>query len=340
MSAASKIVIPFRGRGRPSAADQVAWEVQVAKFRDGLVEIASGLDFRMSARGWCYFLEDHGLDKGNFDYVERLINDLRKDGKLPLEICAVDDRREAEGVEQLHDSDPHVHLAECLKVIRALPKEYRPFSRWEGQESYVEMAVEKIDLKSLFAPICEQYSIPISNFSGWSYINGRAAMMRRFAEHQRAGRRPVLLYCGDHDPGGLHISEFLRSNFEDLSLAVGWRPTNLIVDRFGLNYGFIKKHRLTWIDGLTTGSKNGINRLDDPDHGDHLKAYVQSYLKQFGARKVEANALVRIPQAARDLCESAILKYFDTKADARNRRRLAALRNHLRSRIDSVLGAA
>jgi hypothetical protein len=36
------------------------------------------------------------------------------------------------------------------------------------------------------------------------------------------GKHCVLLYCGDHDPGGLNISEFLRSNMADLAVAVDW----------------------------------------------------------------------------------------------------------------------
>jgi hypothetical protein len=39
-------------------------------------------------------------------------------------------------------------------------------------------------------------------------------------------------------------------------------------------------------------------------------------LKQFGPRKVEANALVVRPQAGRDLCRRAILQYVDDYAVA------------------------
>ncbi len=120
-------------------------------------------------------------------------------------------------------------------------------------------------------------------------LNSRAAIMRRFAEHEGAGRRVVLLYCGDHDPGGLQISEFLRSNLADLAGAVGWDPQNLIIDRFGLNADFIETNGLPWIENLET---SGGGRLDDPRHRDHRKPYVQDYLRAFGARKVEANALV------------------------------------------------
>ena len=88
----------------------------------------------------------------------------------------------------------------------------------------MQMLVEKIDLKSLFGPICAGFFIPIGNARGWSDMNCRGAMMRRFAEWEAKGKVPVLLHCGDFDPVGLAISDFLRSNMAELAAAVGWSP--------------------------------------------------------------------------------------------------------------------
>ena len=120
----------------------------------------------------------------------------------------------------------------------------------------------------------------------------------------------MLLYCGDHDPGGLQISGQLRSNLAELSGAVGWSPERLKIDRFGLNKTFIEKQELTWIDNLRTAKKKPPNDLADPKHPDHQKAYVQDYLRQFGPRKCEANALVTRQAAARQLCLDAITRYL------------------------------
>jgi hypothetical protein len=38
---------------------------------------------------------------------------------------------------------------------------------------------------------------------------------------------------------------------------------------------------------------------------------VQDYIRRFGARKVEANALVARPEQGRRLCRDAILQYVD-----------------------------
>jgi hypothetical protein len=156
--------------------------------------------------------------------------------------------------------------------------------------------------------------------------------MKRFARHAAAGRKCVLLYCGDFDPAGLLISSSLRDNMKELEGAVNCelaadripdiKIDDVIIERFGLSYEFINDNALSWIPGLSTGSGK---RLDEIDHKDHGKPYVQDYLRLYcpdwvapatpgrpgrGARKCEANALVVQPKKARKLCLQTILKYL------------------------------
>jgi hypothetical protein len=101
-----------------------------------------------------------------------------------------------------------------------------------------------------------------------------------------------------------------------------------------LNFDFIRKHRLSWVDNLETSSGE---RLDDPTHPDHNKLYVQSYLRQFGARKVEANALVVRPTAGRALARSAILKYVPTDAPEKYEQQLRTEREAVRQEIARLM---
>ena len=231
------ITLPRRSRGRQSPAAEQQYERERKAFCEAILEINSGLDFKVSSRGWAYILEEHGLAKGDFDAAQRLINKCRKDGSLPVDICAEDEGRAVDHLEKIDEEEAEDFAQGWVDYLQDAHEQYTPYSFWDDLDTYVEMTVEKIDLKSLFAPIC------------------------RFAHWERQGKRIVLLHCGDHDPGGLHISEFIRSNLEDVAKAAGWHPRNLEIDRFGLNYGFIQAQRLTWIDNLETGSGE---RLDDP----------------------------------------------------------------------------
>ena len=322
--------LPTRGRGRQTAQAAEQYQRDLQAFCEAIIEIRDRLDFEVSARGWCYILEEHGLPKGYFSRAQALIAECRKSGLLPLDIVAEDSARGFNNLELLDSPDVDIHAARLVQYIQDEPDCYTPISFWYDQPFYVEMLVEKVDLKSLFGPICASYNIPIANARGWSDLNSRAAMMRRFAMWQERGNVPVLLYCGDHDPAGLSISTFMRSNIEELGDAVGWESSDLIIDRFGLNADFIELNNLTWIDGLETGSGR---RLDHPSHPDHNKPYVQDYLQRFGPRKVEANALVVRPDEARNLCREAIAKYVaaDTRQD--HQQRLEPFRQQLRAAI-------
>jgi hypothetical protein len=158
--------------------------------------------------------------------------------------------------------------------------------------------------------------------------------MQRCAFWEARGKRCALLVCGDHDPGGLHITEKLRKNFEDVAKAVDWSPENLVISRFGLNADFIDENNLTWIDNLETSSGG---QLDDPEHEDHNKAYVQDYIREFGVRKCEANALVVEPVLGRQLCRDAILQLIPVDAVEHYQHRLRQARLRLRRALRGLV---
>lgn len=303
------LVLPS-GRGERYLRSLVA-------FAKGLAEVSNKVGFKISGRGWCYQLEVFGLiTKAQFDRVQNLINDCRELGILPIDFTAEEEGRQFSGVEVPESQSPQDYLSSFLRACLKCDDYYTP-DWWKGEKYYIQMVVEKIDLKTLFEPICREYHIAIATSKGWSSMLQRAEYARRFKEAEKRGMTSVLLYCGDHDADGLRISEFLRSNLRDLQRIrwmdkeEGYNPSNLVIDRFGLNYDFIEANHLTWIDNLITGS--GKN-LADPSHPNYHQPYVQEYLRKYGERKCEANAIVPIPTQARELCRQAIEKYLGADA--------------------------
>ncbi len=106
MGVETLIGLPQRGRGRRSKDAQARYEAELSAFCEAIVQIRSTLDFDISARGWCYILEDHGLTKGDFDKAQSLIADCRKTGLLPLDIVAEDGARSFLNLEVLDSDDP------------------------------------------------------------------------------------------------------------------------------------------------------------------------------------------------------------------------------------------
>lgn len=309
------------------------------KGKDGLEDFAAQIEalsreigFRLSARGWCYQLEGFGLvNKAEFDKVERVINRCRGNGLLPVDFTAEEEGRRFSGVEEPEDMTPPQFMRRYLDAALDCEEMYTP-DWWEGEEFYIQLIVEKIDLKTLFQPVCEDFHIPIATSKGWSSMLQRAEYARRFAEAEGKGLQCVLLYCGDHDPDGSRISDFLRKNLEDLKDIVwsdgtpGYDPADLTIERFGLNYDFIAQHGLTWIDNLITGTKRD---LASPEHPNHFLPYVQDYLAAYGPRKCEANALVVRPSQAMQLVTQAIEGYLGTGALARFEEKRQKVRDEL-----------
>ena len=326
------LALPSLPRGRPSSASLAAYDSALAVFCELILKINSTCDFRVSSRGQAYQLEPHGLDKNEFDKAQSLIAECRRRRLLPMDICAEDGARAWDNLEIPDEEDPADFAEHAARSVLSWHRSYKPVSFWDDKDVFLQMMVEKIDLKSLFGPYCEKYFIPIANARGWSDLNVRWAALQRIMEHVRAGRLCVILYCSDHDPSGLNISNTLRKNLAELLTHQEWLELmdHLVIDRFGLNYEFITKHNLTWIDNLTTGSGGD---LADPRHKDHKCEYVQSYIKRFGVRKCEANALVVQPEAGRELCRRAILKYLPEDAPEQYEASLAPHREQARQEI-------
>jgi len=328
-------MIPRRGKGRQSKAAQKKYQKDLEKFIQLMMQINRDVGFKMSSRGWCYALEQHGLKKGEFDYIQRLINDCRKTGLLPNNFMANEEARGFNCIEGYIDhTSPEEEAESIVGGIRYAHEDYHPFSFWDNQEYFIQMLVEKIDLRTLFEPICQQYNIPIATSKGWAAIRQRKVLIERFQKYEHQRKTPVLLYCGDFDPAGLQISNHLKSNLDELCGATGWKSTNLIIDRFGLNYDFIDGNHLTWIDNLETGSGRD---LSDSRHRDHQLPYVQDYMKQYGVRKVEANSIVVAPDMGRKLCRETINKYISPEAFDRHNKHTWEAQQEVKRYVQEIM---
>lgn len=286
---------------------------ELENYADALESLSRRIGMKVSARGWAYVLEGEGLiTKDQFDKVAAVNGECVDKGFIPVDFFAEDVERQFSGVEEPSDETVAQDLAGWLRAALDAENMHAP-DWWEGETYYIQMVVEKKDIKTLFEDVCARYHVPIANARGWSSKYQRAIFARRFKEAEERGLTAVLLYLGDHDPDGIRISDFLRENLRQLQNIVwedgteGYDPENLIIDRFGLDYDTIQRHNLVWIDNLITASGKD---LGTPAHKNFRLPYVQEYLKTVGRRKCEANALLKIRPVAKKLCRFAIEKYL------------------------------
>ena len=304
-----------------------------------LKDLRAQIGFSVSARGWCYLMEQAGyVNKSQFDKVENAINTCRKEGILPVNFVAEEDARAFAGVETPSGETIKELLARMLDDVLHGYRHYSP--DWmEGEDHYIQVLVEKVDLKTLFAPVCRDYRIPIANGKGWQSVLQRAEYARRFREAEGEGLKCVLLYAGDFDPDGLRISSVMRKNLEqvkDIAWAdgeEGYDPDGLIIERVALNYDFIQQQNYTWIDNLITGSGKD---LANKKHPNFKLPYVQDYLQQFGERKCESNVMVTTPNIARQLLRTAIEKYLGVDAVTRFKAKEQVIKEQYQEELEGL----
>ena len=292
-----------------------AYEERLADFAREIrgIDTMRTVKIKSSSRGWCYALEGLGkIDKGEFDKTAKAINDCRKIGLLPIDFVA-EDQDETRRFAGIHEASNPAVLLKKLKdevdeMLEALPAHTTDY--WEGEKYYLMICTEKGDLRNLFKPVCDEYHVPIVNSKGWYPILLRYHIAKLSIKAEAQGLTPVLLLFYDHDPAGLKITSKFRKGLRDISRSVDWHPTKLIIERFGLNKEDIDRYGLTWIENLKTGSGR---EAEDPD-----------YVRKYGRRKCESNALFKNDEtlkAAEEICRDAIEKYYGEDALERFKRK-------------------
>jgi len=291
---------PFK-RGKASTDESVREILQ--PLVDVILTEHDKLSFSPTARGWAYILEGLGVcSKGDFENVGARITRARKMGMLPLNITAEDETRSTNGGSWITRDLPTMIRDE----ITGIADFYSSCVIEEFTGIHLELVVEKLDLVGMLQNITRRYRIPVTCSRGWSDLHLRAEMIRRCTKYKMP---TVILMFGDHDPGGLSITESFKDNLAELLPALGMDCLpDMTFDRVGLNADDIDRLGLTWIDGLETSG--GVD-LASPKHKQHSSKPVQDYLSRFGARKCEANALLRNPDAAEAIMQKAIDRYVN-----------------------------
>lgn len=89
-------------------------------------------------------------------------------------------------------------FSDLKDLIEAAIYTYR-LPRWEGQEYYAELWVEKDALAGVLSPLASEFHVTLMVNRGYS---SQSAMFESAERFNRAGRTPILFYLGDHDPSG------------------------------------------------------------------------------------------------------------------------------------------
>lgn len=107
---------------------------------------------------------------------------------------------------------------------------------WAEQDFYVEVWVEKDALSGVIERPCKRWRVPWMACKGYMSGSAHWDAGNRFKAAVDAGKEPVLIHLGDHDPSGMDMT---RDNGKRLNMFVG---AAVDVRRIGLNMDQIDQY--------------------------------------------------------------------------------------------------
>jgi len=149
-----------------------------------------------SIRAVCYRLFVDGviasMAKNETNRVSTQLARAREEGLIPW-AWIVDETREPERVSAWEDP---------AAFIKTVQRSYRR-DRWTDQPARLEVWSEKSTVKGTLAPVLHEYGLTFRVNHGY----GSATAIHQAAQDSRRGDKVLtVLYVGDYDPSGLHMS--------------------------------------------------------------------------------------------------------------------------------------
>jgi hypothetical protein len=175
-----------------------------------------------SVRAVCYQLFNRKLiasmAKNETNRVSAQLRDARECGDIPWH-WIVDETREAERVSAWENP---------AAFVETVKRAYRR-DRWSDQPYRVEVWSEKGTVRGTLAPVLHEYGVTLRVMHGY----GSATTVHEVADASLNSDKPwSVLYVGDWDPSGLHMSE------EDLASRIERYGGRIDIQRVALT----KKH--------------------------------------------------------------------------------------------------
>ena len=168
-------------------------------------------------------------------------------------------------------------------AIKDTIDQYR-LNRQEGQDTYIELWIEKDALSGVLKRITEKYHIHLMVNRGYSSTSAMYDAHQRFKRAIKRNQKCKILYLGDHDPSGLDMIRDIKNRLDEFYVDVE-------VKQIGLTQHQIKQY----------SPPPNPAKITDPRAKD--------YIKEFGNVSYEVDALT--PQVLNTLVEFNIRNIID-----------------------------
>lgn len=235
----------------------------------------------MTVRQIHYRLVARGLPntQQNYKRIVAITSDMRWDGLLGFDKFD-DHERQTVGMAYNDPTDLDESIANAKEQIKALMTSYSK-NRWENQDKYIEIWIEKKALQGVFQQVSMGNRVILSPCKGYPSLTFLYEATARFDDAIEKGQDPIIIYFGDYDPSGEDIPRSIVENLAKMG-------TQVTLDRVALN----EQQVTAW--GLPPApTKDSDSRSANWD----------------GLGQVELDAVE--PNQLKQMASDAVAKYFD-----------------------------
>ena len=108
---------------------------------------------------------------------------------------------------------------------------YYSKNRWENQDYYPEVFIEKKALQGVFQPICRKHNVSLGACKGYPSLTFLHEASLRFEQAIKNDKIPIIIYFGDYDPSGEDIPRSIEENMKKFGVDVEVRRIALMKDQ-------------------------------------------------------------------------------------------------------------
>jgi hypothetical protein len=222
-----------------------------------------------------------GKTDEDYDKVQRMLTELRRDGSIPYEWI----RDEGRFVRQPFTVDGIIEaLDETRRQHRKSPRQF--------VDGYVQIWIEKNALIGAVEPVTKEYDVPLMSAVGYSSIS----FLHKAAQMLRRLDCPIYIFqFGDLDPSGEHAAVVIERELR------GFAPdADIHFERIAITPRQVENF------GLTSALRD--TKIKDPRHEWFREKYRDEPILDGGRLSVELDAIR--PNLLRDLVREVIERHL------------------------------
>ncbi len=255
-----------------------ASSLEIIAEANAIIQEYAGERIGLTLRQLYYQFVARGLIENNLRSYKRIgsiINDARLAGWIDW--SAIEDRlRKLEALD--HWDGPE-------DIIENVVNGYI-IDKWQDQDFYVEVWIEKDALVGVIQSVCEDFDVPYFACRGNPSQSEMWRAGKRLSRQLNHGKDVRIIYLGDHDPTGIDITRDIEDRLGMFTAYLG-----VEVPRIALNMDQVEEY----------GPPPNPTKMTD--------SRAAGYVERFGHESWELDALD--PRVIRDLIRDKIGEYRD-----------------------------